>query len=101
MTFLKIFFLNTIFVSSRMYPLYLENPKGTQAIVGSMNMGYISYTARNQTHNLFRPKREPIPLGHNADNLIYRIVSKDNSRGFFTSNGRLVWDQALLSGNWN
>ena len=29
-----------------------------------MNMGYISDTARNQTHNLFRPKREPIPLGH-------------------------------------
>ena len=30
-----------------------------------MNMGYISDTARNWTHNLFRPKREPIPLGHN------------------------------------
>ena len=29
-----------------------------------MNMGYISDTARNRTHNLFRPKREPIPLGH-------------------------------------
>ena len=27
-------------------------------------MGYISDTARNRTHNLFRPKREPIP-GHN------------------------------------
>ena len=25
---------------------------------------YISDTARNRTHNLFRPKREPIPLGH-------------------------------------
>ena len=53
-------FLNTIFVSSHMYP---ENPEGTQVIVGSMNMGYISDTARNRTHNLFRPKREPIPLG--------------------------------------
>ena len=55
------FFFNTIFVSSHMYP---ENPEGTQVIVGSMNMGYISDTARNRTHNLFRPKREPIPLGH-------------------------------------
>ena len=55
------FFFNTIFVSSYMYP---ENPEGTQVIVGSKNMGYISDTARNRTHNLFRPKREPIPLGH-------------------------------------
>ena len=54
-----IYFFNTIFVSSHMYP---ENPEGTQVIVGSMNMGYISDTARNRTHNLFRPKREPIPL---------------------------------------
>ena len=52
-------FFFTIFVSSHMYP---ENPEGTQVIVGSMNMGYISDTARNRTHNLFRPKREPIPL---------------------------------------
>ena len=56
-----VFFLNTIFVSSHMYP---ENPEGTQVIVGSMNMGYISDTARNRTHNLFRPKCAPIPLGH-------------------------------------
>ena len=46
------FFFNTIFVSSHMYP---ENPEGTQVIVGSMNMGYISDTARNRTHNLFVP----------------------------------------------
>ena len=44
--------------------MYPENPEGTQVIVGSMNMGYISDTARNWTHNLFRPKREPIPLCH-------------------------------------
>ena len=48
--------------------MYPENPKGTQVIVGSMNMGYdiiyISNTAKNQTHNLFRPKCGPIPLGH-------------------------------------
>ena len=30
----------------------------------SMNMAYISDTPRNRTHNLFRPKRESIPLGH-------------------------------------
>ena len=48
------FFYDTIFVSSQ----------GTQVIVGSMIMGYISDTARTQTHNLFRPKRKPIPLGH-------------------------------------
>ena len=65
---LKLFFY-TIFVSSHMYP---ENPEGTQVIVGSMNMGYIFDTARNRTHNLFRPKREPIPLGHN-DGLCYNI----------------------------
>ena len=59
--FFFFFFFNTIFVSSHMYP---ENPEGTQVIVGSMNMGYISDTARNRTHNLFRPKREPIPQGH-------------------------------------
>ena len=35
------------------------DPEGTQ-VIGSMNMGYISDTARNRTHNLFRPKREPI-----------------------------------------
>ena len=59
--FFFFFFFNTIFVLSHMYP---ENPQGTQVIVGSMNMGYISDTARNRTHNLFRPKREPIPLCH-------------------------------------
>ena len=86
-----LYFFNTIFVSSCMFP---ENPEGTQVIVGSMNMGYdiiiiiiiidlispllqmskgntiyrfirnISDTARNPTHNLFRPKCAPIPLGH-------------------------------------
>ena len=81
-------FLNTIFVSSHMYP---ENPEETQVIVGSMNIiiiimsstpvsssyediGYISDIARNRTHDLFHPKREPIPLGHSDG--CYR-----NSRG--------------------
>ena len=57
-------FFNTIFVSSHMYP---ENPEGTQVIVCSMNMGYISDTARNRTRNLFRPKRETIPLATVTD----------------------------------
>ena len=62
MLFVDSFFFNTIFVLSHIYP---ENPEETQVIVGSMNMGYISDTTRNRTYNLFRPKREPIPLGHN------------------------------------
>ena len=60
-TIIRLRFFNTIFVSSHMYQ---ENPEETQVIVGSLNMGYISDSARNRTHNLFRPKREPIPLGH-------------------------------------
>ena len=44
--------------------MYPENPEGTQVILGSMNMGYISVTARNRTHNLFHPKWESIPLDH-------------------------------------
>ena len=65
-------FFNTIFVSSHMYP---ENPEGTQVIVGSMNMGYISDTARNRTHNLFRPKRESIPLGHSDGQQIFILLN--------------------------
>ena len=57
--------------------MYPENPEGTQVIVGSMNMGYISDTARNRTHNLFRPKREPIPLGH-SDLLIWDYLSDES-----------------------
>ena len=44
--------------------MYPGNTKGTQVILGSMNMGYISETARNRTHNLFCPKWKLIPLGH-------------------------------------
>ena len=58
----SVIFFNTIFVSSHNY--VPENPEGTQVIVDSMNMEYISDTVRNRTHNLFRPKQEPIPLGH-------------------------------------
>ena len=55
-----------------------ENPEGTQIIVGSMNMGYISDTAKNRTHNLFHPKREPIPLGH-SDRLILTFLNSMTS----------------------
>ena len=44
--------------------MYPENLEETPVIVGSMNRGYISDTARNRTHNLFCPKWVPIPLGH-------------------------------------
>ena len=77
-------FFNTIFVSSHMYP---ENPEGTQVIVGSMNMGYISDTARNRTHNLFRLKREPIPLYHSDgfdNSSSTRVVKKRNARNEFS-----------------
>ena len=44
--------------------MYPDVPR-TQVIVGSMNMGYISDTARDRTQqDLFRHKREPIPQGH-------------------------------------
>ena len=46
-------------------PYVPREPRRAQVIVGSRNMGYISDTARNRTHNLFRLKREPIPLCHN------------------------------------
>ena len=57
-------------------------------------MGYISDTARNRTHNLFRPKREPIPLGHSdvvcigiytgksINNLEMCFNYQKNSKGF-------------------
>ena len=54
--------------------MYPENPEGTQVIVGSMNMGYMSDTARNRTHNLFRPKWEPIPLGHSDGHTVTMLI---------------------------
>jgi hypothetical protein len=44
--------------------VYPENLEGTREIVGSMNMGYVSDTVRNRTHNLFHSKCASIPLGH-------------------------------------
>ena len=61
--------------------MYPENPGGTQVIVGSMNMGYISDTAKNRTHNLFRPKREPIPIGHSDGHRLLVNENNFNARG--------------------
>ena len=58
--------------------MYPENPEGTQVIVGSVNMGYISDAARNRSHNLFRPKRVSIPLG-NTDGLHFLSWSRRSS----------------------
>ena len=71
--------------------MYPENPEGTQVIVGSMNMGYISDTARNQTHNLFRPKWEPIPLDHSDGQSYlqqYQPFNNTFSKSFFY---KLFW----------
>ena len=57
--------------------MYPESPEGTQVIVSSMNMEYISDTARNTTHNLFRPKQEPIPLGHSGERPLSTIQVGD------------------------
>ena len=57
--------------------MYPENPVGTLVIVGSMNMGYISDTARNRTHNPFRTKCAPIPLGHSDHNCCYLQARKE------------------------
>ena len=61
--------------------MYPENPEGIMiVIVGSMNMGYsISDTARNQTHNMFRPKCEPITLGHSDGNQKLCILNRTST----------------------
>ena len=68
--------------------MYPENPEGTQVIVGSMYMGYISDTARNQTHNLFRPNREPIQLGH-SDRLKVNIYGTNGGVNICETNSRV------------
>ena len=49
------FFFKTQFCVKPYVP---RDPEGTQVIAGSMNMGYISDTVRNRTHNLIRRKRD-------------------------------------------
>ena len=64
---------NTIFVSNHMYP---ENPEGTRVIVKFHEHGiwYISDTARNRSHNMFRLINAracaPISLGHSDGFLV-------------------------------
>ena len=45
-----------------MYPDNLEGDPSNRWLIEQGK--YISDTARNRTHNLFRPKQEPIPLRH-------------------------------------
>ena len=55
------FFETSILVSSHMYP---ENFRRDPSNRRLNEHGILSGTARNRTHDLFRPKWEPIPLGH-------------------------------------
>ena len=47
--------------------MYPENSEGTRVIVGSMNMEYVSDTARTRTCNLFSLKCVQIPLAHSDE----------------------------------
>ena len=76
----------TQFLYQAIGTMYPENPEETQVNVDSINMGYISDTARNRTHNLFRPKREPIPLGHSPRCLRQKShIASARGRGFQTT----------------
>ena len=94
------FFFKHIFCV-KPYHMYQENPEGTQVIVGSMNMGYISDTARNRTHNLFRPQREPIPLGH-SDGLMHVSITDHFCLNYLVaSNAYLCCNISMESENIN
>ena len=70
-----------------------EPRRDWRVIVGSMNMGYISDTARDRTHNLFRLKREPIPLYHSDgdnNNLMWGWPRKSRSTSGFAGT-RCYW----------
>ena len=72
-----------MFESSHMYP---ENPEGTQEIVGSVNMGSVSDTTRNQTRNLFHLKCMPIPLSHSDEQcVLLPLLSLTGPRFIFVS----------------
>ena len=53
-------------------PYVPREPRKDPSNRGSMSMGYISDTARNRTHNLFRPKQESIPLSHSDSYVEWR-----------------------------
>ena len=59
------------FVSSHVYPRKPRRDPSNRRLY-EHGVGYISDTARNRTHNLFRPKCAPIPLGH-SDGIIYLL----------------------------
>jgi hypothetical protein len=65
------------FLSQALCSLPREPRRDWRVIVGSMNMGYVSATARNRTHNLFRLKREPIPLYHSDGHGVRFIANKN------------------------
>ena len=84
--------------------MYPENPEGTQVIVGSMNMGYISDTIRNRTHNLIRHKREPIPLGHSdglENDSVKSIVTVSDSWNNAVQSFLFHLNQIQISGKQN
>ena len=66
---------NTIFVSSHMYPETRRYPSNRRLNEHGI---YIRGTAKNRTHNLCRPKREPIPLGHNDITFVMSWLSNVN-----------------------
>ena len=84
--------------------MYPENPEGTRVIVGSRNMGYISDTARNRTHNLFRPKREPIPLDHSDGRKYYVIMNKrakEIGEWWYSKNDQKKCTEKNAEQNWS
>ena len=56
--------------------MYPENLEGTQVIVGSIYMGYVSDTARIRTSNPFRLMCAPIPLDHSDGHSDSRVIRK-------------------------
>ena len=63
-------------------------PMGPGVIVGSMNLGYVSDTARNRTHNLCAP----IPLDH-SDGQWSIINYSSISRSSVTK--ALIWFRSI------
>ena len=65
-------------------------------------MGYISDTARNRTHNLFRPKWELTPLGHSDGHccfvLFFLGVTVNRREASLKTSGRQLPDRGLILG---
>ena len=59
------FQFSTQFLYQVMYPEYVpRSDPSNRRLYEHLHDIYVSDTARNQTHNLFRPSVQPIPLGH-------------------------------------